>query len=105
MSGAEKTERLRYLNGEITHQEYYQAIAEEVGLSYKYNAELIAWGKSALENGDAHFNGKRLPFWDRLGIWARNNPRVHQAFKKRGDSVSYAGIVCLVKAALRRDCQ
>jgi hypothetical protein len=95
-----ETERKRHLAGDTTHQEYYSAIAKDCGVSFAKSSmlpEII----TALAHGDEHLNEIELHRWDNLGWHLAGQKRVKEAFKQRGDFVTTAGLVCVLKAAAR----
>ena len=93
------TDRKRYMSGEISHEEYYRLVAKYAGVSYaKADPAFLAHCKRALDNGDEHLNSIPLSTWDILGASILNPG---PAFKKAGDFPSMAGLVCLVKQAVR----
>ncbi len=90
--------REEYLNGECTHEEYYEEIAKEAGISYDNSPELSRI-KHKLST-DPHLNNIPLSIWDTRGI--RTEAAIHKALKKRGDGWSLAESVCVHKAAAIR---
>jgi hypothetical protein len=96
--------RKQYLNGDITHREYYaQFITPEMVTDVRQGIgeELI------LASTDEHMNDIRLSLWDRLsGCSFRGNemitkPTIRKNFKElvaeADDSVSAATLVCVYK--------
>lgn len=96
---ATKTDRQRYLNKEISHADYYRAIAATAGVSYENaDARFLDRVRRALAAGDEHLNTIPLAEWD-----ARSTSifGLHNAFRAHGDIYSLAGGVCLVKQAAK----
>lgn len=98
--------RADYLNHLATHDEYYLEIAAEIGLAPRPedSPEFAERVRHSLGNGDPHLNLIPLGTWDSKGsaLMLYNGERVRAAFKARGDFVTLAGLVCLVKAAWRK---
>lgn len=82
--------RADYLAGKCTHKEYYLGIARE--LPIPINQNLLV---RVRESVDRHLNDIPLSEWDGLGRmygpWAVHN------FRARGDYVTRAGMVSLLK--------
>lgn len=92
--------RKDYMGHKCTHADYYRSIAFELGIDYTSHHELDTI-KACLETGDE--NLKRIPLrtWDSWGVWMLGNRAAHEAFKRRGDSLSLAGVVCVLKQAAK----
>ncbi len=93
--------RSAYLDGEVTHEEYYGALADELHIvGTPFNPERLSW---ALAN-DEHLNSIPLQEWDAwaAGLMMYQGPKVRAAFRACGDFVTQAGLTCLLKAAARR---
>lgn len=91
--------RKDYMDGRVTHAEYYRAVAKTAGVSYaKADPAFMDRCRKTLADGDEHLNTIPLRIWDSRGL-AILNPR--PAFKAHGDFVSMAGLVCLVKTAVK----
>lgn len=91
--------RKSYLNGDVSHSDYYREIARLAGVSYRNaDPEFLGRVKSALDVGDKHLNGIRLWEWDLRGAAILN---ASAAFKAVGDFPTAAGLVCLVKQAAK----
>jgi len=101
MSTEDKTSwRKRYISGEITHNEYYESVAETAGISYHNSNKmkyLIAYDE------DKHFNSIPLREWD--GMAAASQTIIAKALKKHGDFYSLSCGVCTHKAAARKACE
>ncbi len=89
--------RKDYLEGIVSHQEYYIEIAKECGISFEGSSDLKRF-KGAY-GIDQHFNNIPLSYWDSLGMFSKQN--MNKAFKARGDQWSAAGSVCVFKASAR----
>jgi len=92
--------RADYMANRCTHQEYYAQIAKECGVSFA-KSTMLREIKDALSHGDEHLNEIDLDRWDQLGWYIAGKKQTKQAFEKRGDFVSQAGLVCLLKAAAK----
>ena len=90
--------RKQYLNGEVSHDEYYTEIAKKIGI--KPSKEAVKKVKEALERGDEHLNTIPMSFWNGwvIGIWAFNYQLIAEAFRRSGDQPSQAGMVCVLKS-------
>jgi len=93
--------RKQYLNGEVSHDEYYLEIAKEIGI--KPDEKTIEKVRNALRKGDKHLNTIPLYFWDMwaVSVYWYNREYVISIFTKRGDQFSQAGLVCALKAICR----
>jgi hypothetical protein len=80
-----------YRNGKCTHSEYYTEIALEAGLDLP--AEMV---KLVKESTCAHLNDVPLLKWDALAQYVSH--KLGEAFRKRGDYPTLAGIVCAYKS-------
>ena len=92
--------RQQYLNKESTHNEYYAqfvtpSILELVESKFGTNRLKQAFEK------DQYFNTISLPEWDGLSL-CLNKARLNLSLKECGDSISQAGLVCILKAAARQ---
>lgn len=94
--------RKQYLDGEATFEGYYGEILEECGIAG--SAVDLERVKAALASGDEHLNSIPLRVWDAWGtsLLAYQGSRLRQAFQRRGDIVSAAGLVCLTKLSAKR---
>lgn len=92
--------RNRYLDGKITHEEYYHALAKTAGVNFQ-NADpaFLDRVRKALGEGDSYLNSIPLAEWDTRALSLL--PSVRAAFKEHGDFFSLAGGVCLVKQAAK----
>ena len=84
--------RSDYLEGRCTHREYYLDIAS--GLHLTTNTELLQWVK---QSRDPHLNDIPLRRWDSIAAFLQHSPKLRAAFRRRGDFVSAAGMVSLLK--------
>jgi len=87
-----KTQRKDYLAGKVSHQAYYGEIAKELGI--KFTPEFLDLVRAS---NDPHLNDIGLKTWDRLGL----SYSMSEAMRARGDNVSLAGKVCVLKAAAK----
>lgn len=85
-----------YMNGKVTHKEFYRSVAHEAGISFA-NSSMLPKIKAALASGDEHLNTIPLQTWDALAHVSRT--QIATALKKHGDFYSMAGGVCTLKAA------
>ncbi len=88
--------RQQYLNKEISHQEYYESLADTAGLSFGHS--FISKVKQALNSGDENLNSIPLNTWDNMCGFDLNNPYLGTELKKRGDFYSLSCGVCMRKA-------
>jgi len=90
--------RKQYLDGVCSHEDYYGEIADAAHI--KGSAIALDRVKAALKAGDVHLNSIPLREWD---AWGAAVARVvRQPLEERGDFVTAAGLVCIVKTAARR---
>lgn len=86
-----KTDRQKYLAGDLSHQEYYKLILDD--------ANLIAGDSELMErvklSSDKNLNDIQLHIWD--GKAYENKKVLDIAFRKHGDFWSLAGGVCAIK--------
>jgi hypothetical protein len=91
--------RKDYMDGRVTHADYYRSVAKAAGISYaSADPAFLGRVRSALANGDEHLNTIPLAEWDRRGSMLLS---VSRAFKAHGDCDSLAGRVCVLKQAAR----
>ena len=93
------TERERYLNGDMSFDQYYGAIADECRIAVPDSVVKVV--RKALLNGDEHLNTIPRRRWDQIARGYMMRRELHKAFRSRGDYVTLAGTVCLVKTAAR----
>lgn len=74
--------RQDYMEGKVTHTEFYLSVAKSAGISLK-DSPILPRVKAALANGDAHLNTIPLQTWDLMAAWAR--PAITRALKEHGD--------------------
>ena len=97
--------RKDYLEGKVTHQEYYEAVAEKLGISFT-ESKLLPKIRKALEEGDYYLNSISLATWDNLAYSYIDKNHAMLVFQNEfEDWWSLAGHVCALKAAARRDAQ
>lgn len=94
--------RQDYLDGVVTHAQYYSAIAAEAGIGAD-DFDMLPLVRKALANGDEHLNRSTVGFglhgWDALALGARR--RIEPVLKAHGDGWSLAGGVCTMKQAAK----
>lgn len=91
--------RKDYLDGKVSHHEYYLAVAKTCGVSYELaDPVFLARVKKALDDGDIHLNSIPLQVWDRRGAGIVG---LQKAFREHGGYDSLAGRVCLLKAVAK----
>ena len=91
--------RIDYLEGRISFDQYYGALAKELGVSFK-KSPMLPRIKAALITGDEYLNSIPLRDWDRIAIMY-NSGSVNKVLKAHGDSFSLASMVCILKQAAR----
>lgn len=96
----EKTDREKYLDGEIAHADYYRMIYREAGITMK-NSGILDECREALARGDEHLNDIPLQKWDMMAASYINQEKLRQVFENHGDGCSMAGGVCIYKQAVR----
>ena len=84
------------LNHVCTHSEYYLEIADEANFTVK--GKLL---ELCRKSTDVHFNDVPLSMFD--NAYGLVPFEVAKAFKARGDYATQAGMVCLIKEAIRRE--
>jgi hypothetical protein len=101
--------RKRYMDKEITHSDYYGAIAELLGESYLRsilpgNRTPEQWRK--LASKDFHLNNVSLRNWDSLHIYVvaqvRQTPRAKLEAINGTGGWSLSDSVCVLKETARR---
>lgn len=90
--------RQDYMNGDVTHEQYYNAIVETAGIEIPPNVSFISRCADALAKGDEHLNSIPLREWDER---AANQPGLARALRAHGDTPTLAGFVCVVKQAAK----
>lgn len=86
--------RAQYLNHEHTHREYYAQFVTP-GILHRVKAVL---GEKIRKSRDPHFNDISLNQWDELGL-SFANIELRKKLKERGDFLTQAGMVCILKEA------
>jgi hypothetical protein len=97
--------RADYLNGKVTHHEYYSVIAAEAGIRFDLTDAIV---QSAMKCTDqVYFNttgttdGIPLRVWDSLALRMSLEQRLRPILKAHGDAWSNAGDTCVLKTAVR----
>lgn len=89
--------RKEYMDGKISHQQFYGEIAKALGISFD-DSERIDKLVEAYK-ADKNFNTIPLRIWDMMGFFSKD--RMAKELKKRGSGWSFANSVCIYKAAAR----
>lgn len=90
--------RAAYMDGSITHQDYYAHIAMLAGI--KPSPALVKRAKTALKASDKHLNTIPLHEWDQMA--SGSHYAIQKAVKQvPGETNSLATGVCVWKAATR----
>lgn len=94
--------RKEYLEGEFSHAEYYAEIVASVPL-HSFPYQLADRCRAALVAGDEHLNTIPLAEWDAYGrrLGLPHSPSLKANLRERGDFISDAGIVCILKSWAR----
>ena len=87
--------RKDYMSDKCTHEEYYGQLVTQ-GMK-EHIARAIPQGLA--RSTDPHFNDIPLATWDRIGFMYHG---LGPEFKKLGDFMSKAGLVCVLKEAARQ---
>ena len=87
--------RKDYMSNKCTHEEYYGQLVTQ-GMK-EHVARALP--QSLARSTDPHFNDIPLATWDRIGFVYRG---LGPEFKKLGDFMSSAGLVCVLKEAARQ---
>ncbi len=86
--------RKQYMNGEISHHEYY---AQFVNDTIKQNVlDHVALDR-LMKSTDEHLNDIPLRVWDSIPMFD-----VSEKLKEAGDYLTLAGSVCIAKEAARQ---
>lgn len=89
--------RKDYINGNCSHNEYY---GEIVSLA---NITAPSWIMEMVkDSNDDHYNDIPLTKWDSAGQSITQNFKIKSILEERGDSLTAAGIVCMMKQAAKR---
>lgn len=98
IANKEKTLRQQYMDGDITHRQYYATVLNKAGLTMPKDNELM---RLARMSEDKHLNDTlSLSYLDTWGIpW---HPYLSKAFKQCGDHLTAANAVCAIKEAVRQ---
>jgi hypothetical protein len=96
--------RKEYMSGLATHDEYYESIANELGLKYtpehcEILEELLAQSEMKRDS-DPHLNSIPLYKWDAMGLNLTRIRNYREILEKRGDFDSMAVRVCIIKAGM-----
>lgn len=92
-------DRTQYISKECTHDEYYREIAKICGI-HIFNEDFIR-RCALIYIRDPHLNEIPLETWDCFARAYSHYTHIHKAFNNRGDYVTMAGMVCVMKAAVR----
>jgi NADH:ubiquinone oxidoreductase subunit D len=94
-------QRAEYIKGTVSHETYYQSIADLAGIDWTACNE-IGRIREALANGDEHLNTIPLKWWDvkAASPWTQN--ALKRSMKAHGDILSLAGAVCVLKQAAKK---
>lgn len=91
--------RSDYMNGKATHDQYYADIVKAIGgpdnIQLPFSVERI---REALSLGDEHLNSLPLINWD---AFVPSLTGASSACKERGDRLSLATGVCILKCAAK----
>ncbi len=90
--------RKEYLNRNCTHREYYSQFVTD-GIKQIVKMDL---GDKIIKSEDEHFNDIPLKLWDNLGSLLVSQPFIHRRMKERGDYLTKAGLVCILKESARQ---
>lgn len=104
--------RKQFLDREFTFREYYGEVIEAARFKFPMSDELKAACREEIEGGNVHLNEScvnsinkslmRLDAWDARasmgGMWGG----IQRTLRERGDYLTLAGRVCIVKEAVRR---
>lgn len=90
--------RKQYLDHEVTHEEYYRAIAETAGIWLGPDHPLV---KQALTSTDEHYNDVPLKVWD--SYFPIYRMQLQRALKAHAgtEGVSLSDNTCTLKQAVR----
>jgi len=88
--------RQDYLNGKISHEDYYSEIAKRAGVAFTKDDSIV---KEAMKSTDEHLNDIELYRWDAIAHGSQN--AIDKAMRELGDFWSLSGGVCVVKQAVR----
>jgi hypothetical protein len=92
--------RQDYLDGKVTHEEFYGSVAKLAGIDLSTAApNLMSRVKDALADGDEALNTIPLALWDSMARASR--VAIEPALKAHGDFWSLAGGVCTLKTAAK----
>ena len=85
--------RKRYMNHELSHQEFYTWLANKIGITI---ADLTVTADRILKSKDPHFNDIPLAQWDGMQPFVRA-----AAYRAGMKSWSLSDTVCTTKAVAR----
>jgi hypothetical protein len=100
MSTETLPQRVDYMAGRVTHEEFYRSINKVAGLSFAGHPWLPRVG-AALAAGDEHLNTIPLYKWDALGANPVLRANLARAVEMTGDWLTAAVIVCCLKQAAK----
>lgn len=92
--------RKDYMEGRVTHEQFYSSVARAAGISFA-QSDLLPRVRTALEAGDEHLNSIPLALWDRRAENPVTRANISRALKEHGDFFSLAGGVCTLKQAAK----
>ena len=98
--------RAEYLDKKCTHREYYGSIVKDARIFFDKQDRIVQQAMLCEDqkhfNTVGHENGIPLHVWDRLGSDLSLRGRMSRACRERGDYLTAAGIVCILKEAVRQ---
>ena len=95
--------RQAYLEGQISHEDYYTGMAEDLDAAMKHvrlfsrNGRLVQLMEETLKSGKPYTDTGDQKLWDNLATEFGSWPVFRVLFKHHGDFVTHAGMVCLLK--------
>lgn len=89
--------RKDYMDGKVTHREYYASICKSAGLAFGDESRIV---KRCRNSKDPHYNDIPLSEWDMMAMFSKRS--LSSAFKMHDDFYSDAGGVCACKEAVRQ---
>ena len=92
--------RKDYMDGRVTHAEYYTSVAKAAGVSFA-DSQMLPKVRDALEKGDEHLNTISLTTWDAMALFPTCRANISRALKAHEDFWSLAGGVCTLKQAAK----
>lgn len=89
--------RKDYLDGKVTHREYYASICKAAGIAFGDASKIV---ERCRNSKDPHYNDIPLWEWDSMTVGGRR--ALSRALEAHGDFYSDAGGVCAYKEAVRQ---